>query len=420
MKLLIAILLLSSACLYSQEKIYYFADRFEGSETPDGAIKEYFGNVKLVQGDVTITCDYAKLFERTNISNLSGNVKLVQKDLTMKTEKATYYGNEKFTKSDTELEIRDSKTYLKAKRGDYSSLTNIANFYEDVFVEDDSVIVNANFLRYNKKTQESYAYNNVLIKGKFNNSYLISDTLIYIPKEKYSISYGNPVLFQVDSVMNERVISFDTLSISSDTMEAFRYIDNEHYLFTSNVEIIRDDVKAKSQLATYFRTKDIFVLEQSPVIWYEKSQLYGDSITIELNKSKLKKITSVNNAFSISKDIKEYSQFLNQLSGNKIEMFFKEGKINKIVTTANAQSLYFSQNDKGVVDAHKHSCNKIEMFFKDDELEKINFLENVNAEAIPYQDLKSGVKQYNLPRFKWSKNFPKEKKLHYKSNYFEI
>ena len=144
-------MLISISC-FSQEKIYYSADKFQGSESPDGPIKEYFGNVKLIQGDVTITCNYAKLFENTNISNLSGNVVLVQKDLTMKTERAVYYGNKKFTKTDTELEISDSKTFLKAKRGDYNSITNIANFYDDVFIEDDSVIVNSSYL----KSRRSY------------------------------------------------------------------------------------------------------------------------------------------------------------------------------------------------------------------------------------------------------------------------
>jgi len=420
LKVLILFILFIYSNSFAQERIFYSADKFQGSETPDGPIKEYFGNVKLIQGDVTITCDYAKLFESTNISNLSGNVKLTQKDLTMRTQRAVYYGDKKFTKTDTELEIQDQKTYLKAKSGDYNSLTNVANFYQNVFIEDDSVIVNSNYLQYNKKTQESYAYNNVLIKGKFNSSYLLSDTLIYKPKDKYSISYGKPILFQIDSIESDSGFEYDTLSISSDTMQAYRYIDNEHYVFTDSVEIIRKDVKARSNLATYFRTKDVFVLNEEPIIWYETSQLYGDSITIELEESKLKRIESVGNAFSISKEFEIYVQFLNQLAGHTIEMIFLDGKISKIITTQNAQSLYFSQNDAGAIDAHKHDCNKIEMFFENDEIDKINFLENVNAVAIPYQELKTGVKEFYLPRYKWSNNTPIGKNLYYKSNYFEL
>ncbi len=420
MKVLILFILFTYSNSFAQERIFYSADKFQGSETPDGPIKEYFGNVKLIQGDVTITCDYAKLFESTNISNLSGNVKLTQKDLTMRTQRAVYYGDKKFTKTDTELEIQDQKTYLKAKSGDYNSLTNVANFYQNVFIEDDSVIVNSNYLQYNKKTQESYAYNNVLIKGKFNSSYLLSDTLIYKPKDKYSISYGKPILFQIDSIESDSGFEYDTLSISSDTMQAYRYIDNEHYVFTDSVEIIRKDVKARSNLATYFRTKDVFVLNEEPIIWYETSQLYGDSITIELEESKLKRIESVGNAFSISKEFEIYVQFLNQLAGHTIEMIFLDGKISKIITTQNAQSLYFSQNDAGAIDAHKHDCNKIEMFFENDEIDRINFLENVNAVAIPYQELKTGVKEFYLPRYKWSNNTPIGKNLYYKSNYFEL
>src|SRR5690606_31873580 len=131
-------------------------------------------------------------------------------------------------------------------------------------------------------------------------------------KEKYSISYGKPILFQIDSTNERDIIIYDTLSISSDTMEAFRYIDNEHYLFTDSVEIIKNNIKAKCQLAVYYRTKDRFDLTENPIIWYDNSQLYGDSITIELNESKLERIISVGNAFSISKEFEDFAQFLNQ------------------------------------------------------------------------------------------------------------
>jgi len=407
--------------LFGQERIFYSADKFQGSETSEGPIKEYFGSVKLAQGDVTITCDYAKLFENTNISYLRGDVKLVQKDLTMETQEATYYGNRKFTKSDVELEITDSKTYLKAMSGDYNSITNIANFYKQVFIEDDSVIVNSNYLQYNKNTQESYAYNNVLIKGKFNNSYLLSDTLEYFPKKKYSISYGKPTLYQIDTLETDtEEPKFDTLSIASDTMEAFRYIDDEHYKFTDSVVIIRQNIKAMSNAALYNQTNETFILTESPLIWYDNSQLYGDSIHISLEKKKLSRIIAIGDAFSISKEIEEYASFLNQISGFYIEMQFADGKINKIITQDNAKSLYFSQNEAGAVDAHKHDCNRIEMFFANDEIDKINFLGNVNASAIPYQDIRTNVKSFYLPRYKWNEETPKTKKLEYKSNYFEL
>ena len=417
----ILILLIIPFVLFGQERIFYSADKFQGSESTEGPIKEYFGNVKLIQGDVTITCNYAKLFENTNISYLSGNVKLVQNDLTMKTQEATYYGNRKFTKSDVEIEITDDKTYLKAMSGDYNSISNIANFYKQVYIEDDSVIVNSNFLRYDKNTQDSYAYNNVLIKGKFNNSYLLSDTLEYFPRQKYSISYGKPTLYQIDTLeSDEEGILFDTLSIASDTMEAFRYIDDEHYKFTDSVVIIRQNIKAISGAALYNQTNETFELTESPLIWYDKSQLYGDSIHISLQEKKLKRIMAIGDAFSVSKELEDYASFLNQISGFYIEMIFEDGKINQIITQDNAKSLYFSQNEAGAVDAHKHDCNRIEMFFANDEIDRINFLGNVNASAIPYQDIRNDVKGLYLPRYQWNENIPQTKKLEYKSNYFEL
>jgi hypothetical protein len=129
---------------------------------------------------------------------------------------------------------------------------------------------------------------------------------------------------------------------------------------------------------------------------------------------------AIGDAFSISKEIEEYASFLNQISGFYIEMLYEDGKINQIITQDNAKSLYFSQNEAGAVDAHKHDCNRIEMFFLNDEIEKINFLGNVNASVIPYQDIRKNVKNFYLPRYQWSEEIPKTKKLENKNNYFEL
>lgn len=406
--------------LNGQEKIFYSADRFEGTQTNDGPVKEYFGNVKIIQGDVTITCDYAKYLEYSNFSYLKGNVKLVQNDLVLKSEEATYDGNKKFTQTDKELTIDDKNSFLKAKSGDYNAETNIANFYKNVYIEDDSTIINSNYLKYDKKTRYTYSTGNILIKGKYSNTYLLSDTLEHFPNKNYTIATGSPKLFQVDSTFENGVVNHDTLTVKSDTMEAIRSSSKEIYYFRKNFEMVKGEISAKSDLGIYDKQNDVFNLKKDPVLWYDNTQLYGDSIRVELTENKLKLIKSSGTAFSITKEFPEYAEYLNQLSGQTITLHFKNGEIQSLFCVENAQSLYFSKNEKDVIDAHRHDCKKIEIFFKDDEIDTINFLENVEAEAIPYDDYYQDVDKYYLPRYKWSVDKPSKLNIEYKSNYYSL
>lgn len=402
-----------------QEKLFYSADRFDTRQNDTfGVIREYFGNVDLLQGNVNIKSDYAVLYEQNKISKFRGNVRFYQNNLLLKTERATYNGNNKFTKTDTNLEIIDGQFYMKSDSGDYSGLSYLANFYNNVYLEDDSVIINSNYLKYNKSSKDSYAYGNVLIKGKESNSYLISDTVIYIKNEEISYSYGEPKFFQLEESQDTLKLN-DTLSIICDTMIAKRKEGIEVYEFKGNVLIQRDEIIAKSNYAVYDKISDIFILTQNPVIWYQDMQLYGDSITVINENKKIKQIKSDNNAFSIFKEY-EFNELLNQMSGNTITIDFDNGDITEIRAEGNSKSVYFSLNDNKAVDVHNFDARTIKIIFAEGEIDEIIYLENIKASAVPHKTAIRNIKNYYLPKFKWEKELPEKIKITYKSNYFEF
>jgi lipopolysaccharide assembly outer membrane protein LptD (OstA) len=119
---------------------------------------------------------------------------------------------------------------LVADKGIYSMNSQIADFYGNVVIDDDSVRITSEIINFDRTTQISRAYGNVEVRGKFTNALLFGDTVMNYPKRQYSIVIGRPLLYQIDtiktdkkhidSISNEQIFKFDTLSISSDTMES--------------------------------------------------------------------------------------------------------------------------------------------------------------------------------------------------------
>jgi lipopolysaccharide assembly outer membrane protein LptD (OstA) len=344
------------------------SDVLQGRETPEGPMREYSGNVRLMHGNVLVTSDVAYQYFNLNRADLSGNVIIKQNDMILKAPLINYEGNTGIAIAPRNILIVDSNVTLTANRGTYNTNTLMADFegkvvisdesvtittkkakynrrtlesdaFGDVVVDDDSVKITSNYLHYNRKTKESRNYGNVIIKSKFNNVYLTGDTVINIPEKNYTSAKGKPVLFQIDSVRkNEGGLYFpesykknqweyDTLTISADSMEAIRKPDDERYYFNGNVEIVKGNVFARSEKAIFFKSSDMFFLEGNPVVWYDSTQLHGDSIIVYIPDNELSMIHSFGNAIAVSRDDTIEINRKNQIVGYSIKIFFDDKKL---------------------------------------------------------------------------------------------
>lgn len=414
----IIFLFLNFHSLYNDESgsgAKYYADRIEGSSSSSGPIREYYENVKLFQNNVEINCDYAKLYINQNKSSLKGNVILYQDDLTLITPAANYNGSLKVSETFDSVEIKNLTTYLIADKGYYYSEKNIADFHGNIKIENDSSIVYSDSLKYNKKSEDSFAYGNVKIQGKFSNSVLYADTVNNYPSKNYSYSTGKPLLVQIDTVDNDEEIQFDTMQVSSRVMEAFREKGNERYLFQDSVRIYKNDVKAIAENAIYYKDKDYIELINSPVIWFDSTQIFGDTIRIYFKNKELELIHSIGNSFSSSKNDTTFTKRINQLLGDEIKVNFKNKKIQTIETFGNSKSLYFMFNENGGDGIARNASDNIVIQFENEKPEDIIWLGNNQGEYFPEDILIDEIKSYYLPKFKWENGKPQKIKKEFKN-----
>lgn len=392
------------------------ADSLIGTALDNFTFREFYGNVKLKHRDVIVKCNYAKQYIEQNKADLLGNVKINQNTMLLQSPRINYDGNLGFAYAYDSVSIIDLKTRLTANEGTYDVKNYIADFLVDVEIEDDSVKIFADRIIYNRQNRISKAYGDVFIKGKFTDVLITADTIISNPNKNYSLAFGEPILYKIDTTfiddtldIENQLMQFDTLTITADTMESFREPENEFYKFSKNVEIVKGDIIAKSDEAIY--SKDLIILKNKPIVWYGETQLYADSIIIKLENNNLKNIYTYKNSIMVTRHDSTDNERFNQISGIDIIIDLDSSKISGMTAIGEAKSLYYFLDDNDNNGVDRKSTDTIKVKFDAGEVDKIHWIGLTVGEFFPENLVFDEPQKFNLPLFKWNDNKPKRKNL---------
>jgi lipopolysaccharide export system protein LptA len=447
------IMLLCTCSAYGQEQaqqnpiILHHADSLVGREGPSGAERELIGNVYLSQGNVQVRCNKAIQNLSLNTAVLMGNVQIVQGTLTLETESGIYDGNTRIAKGYSDIRITDREVSVRAAAGEYSTQTYIASFFGNVRVQDDSALLFADTVYYERTTQNSRAYGHVIAQGRYSASFAEGDTALNSPAQRLTILTGRPVLFQIDStwkgsdsiLQNARdsmvipspvnkmdkgknkgrmkggitiapdtgiqvqkiyvrnVYSYDTMTIMADTLRATR-LNGEQYNAEGFTEIIRQSLFALCNSAVYRRENDALDLNGNPRVWYDSTQLSGDSIKLLLLERRPRQIDALGKAFALMSDDTTHKKRVQQLSGHHITINIMQDTIRQINAMQEAKSLYFRVDEQGQPDgAARNTCDSIRVDFELGQPEKIVWTGAVQGDVIPEQIISDKEDDYALP-----------------------
>lgn len=416
-----------------------------GSVQNGESIREVNGNVVLTQGNVVITCNKAIQYLARNDAKLIGNVIITQDTLTIYTDEGFYYGNERRSFSDKGVKLDDKKVVLTAKIGEYffnedradfrkkvklydtaSTLTSSRLLYfrkEDRAIAFDSVkitdkenIIYADSLVHFRRAEESFGFGNVSIKNKSNNSMILGGHLEDYRAKDYSIIDSLPLLIQIDTTFaSDTVKTIDTLLIKSKIMKAFRDTTNR-FVAIDSVEILRGGFASKNDYSIFFRNDETIITSKSsdeaaqPVMWFENSQLSGDSIKIFLKENQIQKIDIINNALIASYNEK-YKQRFDQISGDTIFLFFDSSGIKRNEVYSNVLSIYYLYDNEEANGLMKASAQSSIMNFENKKIISVKLFGTPNSEYHPEDVIKGKEQEYFLPRFVLFENRPVKEKL---------
>lgn len=442
----IILLLISSHFLFNEfyaqsETVRVIGDSLVGKVIGGENVRVVTGNVKINQGNVNITCRQAIQFLKRNEVELLGNVLVKQDSVVIRTERGYYYGREKISYSDTSVYLDDGHIQLSADTGYYyfneekALFISNVNLYEgftklfsnrltyfnkldeavalgDVIVSDTATIIFADSLQHSKSKNISIAYSNVKIVNEINNIIITGDKLEDFGDSNLTRITGHPVLIQIDTSSTGIV---DSLIITSLIMET---IDDSSakLIAKDSVRIVRGAFASENEFTLYFRDDKKIVTfktgerEPSPVMWYENTQLTGDSITIFTKENQIDWINIDRNAFILTSNEK-YNNRYDQISGRNIKMYFSEGRINKTIVNGGVLSIYYMYEDGEANGLIKSSAENINIFFDSSKVSDVKMYGTPASEYHPENLVKGNEKEFTLPSFKIYLNRPKKESI---------
>lgn len=455
-KNLFIFLLFGFVTVFAQEKemIIVVGDSLIGKVVNGESIREVSGNVVLTQGNVKITCRKAIQYLSRNDAELIGDVVATQDTLTIKTERGFYFGNLRKTSSNSGVLLEDKKVILTAKQGEYFFDENKAIFQSDVKLYDtastltsqkltylrneDRVIatvdvkivdsvntIYADTVDHFRKRQITIASGNVVIKNNENNTLVLGEHLEDYRQSKYTIIDKLPMLVQIDSSKSTdslgiETIRLDTLFIQSRVMEVYREPEQK-FIATDSVKIIRDLFASKNDLTIYLKDEEKIITEKisdehnQPVLWYDNSQLTGDSITIYIEDKKIRQLDVDGNAFMVSQN-KNYEKRLDQSSATTIKMFFDDNKIQRAEFFGNVYSIYYLYEEEQPNGVMKVNSLDAVILFSDNEVSEVKLYGNPGSEYYPEQQTEGNEKTYQLPKFIFINDRPDKLKMYEQLN----
>ena len=451
LKHILVIVLLFIPLIKAQKQPEYITitgETFIGRTENEEKIREVIGNVVLRQGDVVITCNRAIQFLERNNAHLIGNVVCKQKNVTIYTPEGFYFGNDRKAVSNTGVKLDDKKIILTAKTGEYSFEKEEAFFQNDVKLYDTATTLTSKYLTYYKlinkalavgdvkiidsenqiqsdtvehfrDTKITFAVNNVKISSLKNNSVIYGARCENYRLKKYSIVKGDARLIQIDtsaaSPGDTTARQVDTLLMNALQMEAFQDTANI-FIATDSVKMVRGGFASKNEYTFYNRTKQEIITKKMkktspvPILWYEYSQLTGDSVKIVLDSNKIKTMYVCNNAFILSQN-SIYKNRYDQISGNNVVLHFNANELKKTDVAGSVFSIYFTYDNNDANGLTKSSSQKASILFADRKVDQVKLYGTPVSEYYPENLVEGKEPSFTLPGYVVYTNRPTKELL---------
>lgn len=366
--------------------------------------RELIGNVRFSQERLRISCDRAVQFQETGNVQLLGNVVVVDDSLTMTFPRGMYFREERRAVAYDTVHLDDRSMTLSAHFGEYLIEPRKAFFRSKVVANDKESKLIADSLTYYRDDERTIALGKVEILSYADNLTIRGGHFESFKKQDYSRMTGLPVLVKYDTTASSGRI--DTLIVRSRVMEAYRGEGDKRLIATDSVEILRADMASIAGIAIFYTQDDSILLRRSPVIWYERTQVSGDSINVYLRRNKLDRVFVFGSSLAISQSDSLFPQKFDQITGEEMILHFGENGMERMDVNTRAISVYHVYEDSLANGLNKTSGDRIVMLWEEGKLSSIKVFGGVEGEYIPENLVQGREREYAVAGFVWREDRP--------------
>lgn len=385
-------------------------------------IGTYTKGGKVVNGKTVLTSKEARYYGETKDIYFINKVVLTDPEYIITTDTLLYNTYTNITTFVSSTIIKAGSRKIKTKEGYYDLKKKKAYFGSRPEIEDNTGTVKANEVALDDSTGKAEFKGNVIYKSKDTaNGYdLIANKVETDTKKGSTRATQSPILILkqgTDSVY-VRADTFYTAKLSElikekkvpnlrDSVQG-KFVEipltdtdsssDKFFEAYSNVKIYSDSMQAVGDSLFYSLKDSIFRLFKSPIVWSDENQITGDTIYLYMQNKKPEKIRVFENALAISY---AGSNYYNQVAGKTINGFFVDGKMDSLRCKGSpAASVYYGVDEKGkFFGVNTATSDVIDMYFKEGKAEKVVFRNKLEGVTYPMRQVDHNA--IKVKGFKW-------------------
>lgn len=382
-------------------------------------IGEYHKGGKVISGSSVLTSKDAVYYTDLKEVYFKNDVVLKDPQYSMKTDSLLYNTEQELATFIALTTIIDSANRkIKTREGFYDLKNKKAYFAKRAVIEDGAVTITANEIETDDKTGMNRLKGNAVYKDTAQGIAVLANLieanreegqfratlhpLMIIKQEEDSIYVTADTLF---SGKLSRLYAGDSVALK-DTIKGRIVLDakankqdssDRYFQAYRHVRIFSDSLQAVSDSLFYSAKDSIFQLFQKPIVWSSDNQVTGDTILLYTRNKKADRLYVYENGLLVNK---AGEGLFNQIKGNRLNGFFKEGVIDYMRAKGNAESVYYIKDeDSSFVGVNKASGDIIDLRFKDKELNRVVFVNEVKGIMYPMRQFPESEK--TLRNFQW-------------------
>jgi lipopolysaccharide export system protein LptA len=350
---------------------------------------------------------------------------MFKKDVVLKDPGYTIYTDSLLYNAETEIArfvapttIINAGRKIYTRDGYYDLKAGKAFFAKRPRIVDSASSIIADEMAFDDKDGLGQFRGNVVYVDTINNVSVLSNQL-YVNKNQGSfLATEKPLMILVQDG-DSTYITADTLfsgkltyllenrevPVIIDTSEGYIAPDllgkdssaNRFFEAWNHVRIFADSVQMVCDSLFYAGTDSAFRMFRDPIVWSNDSQITADTIYLFTKDEKPDRMQAYYNGFIINKV--GTSRF-NQVRGNTVNAWFKEGNIDYVRAKGRAETVYYVQDDfMKFIGMNRASSDAIDMFFDGRKPQKVKFINDLKGVTYPMKQIPA--EEDKLKGFNW-------------------
>ena len=281
---------------------------------------------------------------------LQGRVFFVHDSVQFRTQRATWNKDAELVNCDGGFLFTHPSGYIQAKSGMYRKKQSIATAMGDVVAGDSAISYKftGDFLEYDREKEiltmpqkpKLYQYEKRK-DGGIDTLTIEANKIIYNKKASFAEAYKNVKVTQNDMVVTCDTGYFDRAN-SWLSLKGHPTFDMKNYHLTGDSIYLTIDENKKTLTSALVIRNAHGISKEEPKknAPGNVTEAFGDTLFCEFKDGKIERLYVNLNAkgFFYETDLPDYR---NLMDGNRLDMYFKKGKMDHAVVSGKAQSTYF-------------------------------------------------------------------------------